>query len=283
MGRQNPDAPKRTYSLSMVDNETHDTLRVIRFNKVQLVYGIITAVLALLLVAYCLFAFTPLRTTIPGYPNAHSQREAVANALKIDSLENAMLRWDLYAQHLSRVLTGEQTANYDSLVRLGTTRYLSDKDASELSRSDSLLREVVHREDQFGVSHRAERDLPVEGMHFFTPLKGVVATGYDRVLHPAIDIAAPTGSVVSAVLDGTVVFSGWDAEAGYVIILHHRGDLLSIYTNNQKVLRSTGESVGAGTPVALVGGTTTKEGADHLHFELWQGGQRIDPTRYINF
>ena len=51
MGRQNPDAPKRTYWLSLVDNETHDPLRAIRFNKVQLVYGIITAVLALLLVS----------------------------------------------------------------------------------------------------------------------------------------------------------------------------------------------------------------------------------------
>ena len=275
MGRQNPDAPKRTYWLSLVDNETHDPLRAIRFNKVQLVYGIITAVLALLLVSYCLFAFTPLRTIIPGYPNAHSKREAVTNALKIDSLENALLRWNLYAEHLDRVLTGEQTANYDSLVRLGTARYLSDKSAAELARRDSLLREAVQKEDQFGVSNRAERDLPLEGMHFFTPLKGVLSTSYDRVLHPAVDLSAPTGSVVSAVLDGMVVFTGWDAEAGYVIILQHRGDLISIYSNNQKVLHTAGESVKAGTPVALVG--------DHLHFELWQNGQSVDPTRYISF
>ncbi len=275
MGRQNPDAPKRTYRLSLVDNETHDPLRAIRFNKVQLVYGIITAVLALLLVSYCLFAFTPLRTIIPGYPNAHSKREAVTNALKIDSLENALLRWNLYAEHLDRVLTGEQTANYDSLVRLGNARYLSDKSPAELARRDSILRETVQKEDQFGVSNRAERDLPLEGMHFFTPLKGVVSTGYDRVLHPAVDLSAPTGSVVSAVLDGMVVFTGWDADVGYVIILQHRGDLISIYSNNQKVLHSAGESVKAGAPVALVG--------DHLHFELWQNGQSVDPTRHISF
>ena len=283
MGRQNPDAPKRKYTVSVVDNETHDTLRAIRFNKVQLIYGIITAVLAVLLVSYCLFSFTPLRNTIPGYPDAHARRQAVSNAIKIDSLENALLRWDLYAQHLSRVLTGEQTANYDSLVRVGSTRYLSDKDAAELARRDSVLRETVQKEDQFGVSSRAERDLPIEGMHFFAPIKGVVATGFDRALHPAIDISAPTGSVVSAVLDGTVVFTGWDAEEGYVVILHHRGDLLSVYTNNQKVLRTAGETVKAGTPIALVGGTSTKEGADHLHFELWHNGQRIDPTHYIGF
>ena len=283
MGRQNPDSGKRTYRLSFVDNETHDTLRSIRFNKVQLVYGIITAVLALLVVFYCLFAFTPLRTAIPGYPNAHSRREALATAIKIDSLENALTRWDLYAEHLSRVLTGEETADFDSLVRAGNTRYLSDKSAEELARRDSVLRETVQKEEQFGVSSVAERRLPLEGKHFFSPLKGVVAKGYDRVLHPAIDISAPTGSVVSAVLDGTVIFTGWDAESGYIIILQHRDDLLSIYTNNQKLLRASGEAVKAGTPVALVGGTTSQAGADYLRFELWNNGQSVDPTQYISF
>ena len=283
MGRQNPDRETAKFRLSLVDNETHNTLRSIRFNRAQLVYGIITAVLAVLLVSYLLFAFTPLRTIIPGYPNAHSHREAVANAIKIDSLENAVTRWSLYAESLSRVLTGEGTADLDSLMHTSTARYLSDKDPAELARRDSLLQELVQKEDQFGVGTRAERDLPLEGMHFFTPLKGVVATGYDRVLHPAIDINAPKGSVVSAVLDGTVIFTGWDAEEGYVIILQHRENLLSIYTNNQKLLRNSGDAVSAGTPIALVGGLSGKDGADHLHFELWQAGQSLDPTRFISF
>jgi len=266
-----------------VDNETHDMIRSIRFNRAQLIYGILTAVLALLLFFYLLFSFTPLRTAIPGYPNAHSKKEAVANAIKIDSLESIVTRWNLYAENLSRVLTGEATVDFDSLVRAGQTRYLSEKDPAELARRDSLFQETVRKEEQFGVSSREERSLPLEGMHFFAPIKGVVATGYDRVVHPAIDITAPTGSVVSAVLDGTVVFTGWDAEEGYFIVLQHRNDMLSIYAHNQKLLRSNGETVKAGTPLALVGGTSPKEGADHLHFELWHNGQSLDPTRYISF
>ena len=35
--------------------------------------------------------------------------------------------------------------------------------------------------------------------------------------------------------------------------------------------------------IALVGGTSRAEGAEHLHFELWQGGQSLDPTRFISF
>lgn len=274
---------KKTYRLSLLDNETRETLRSIPFNRPQLVYGIITAVLALLLFFYLLFAFTPLRTVIPGYPNAYSKKEAVANAIKIDSLENIVTRWNIYAENLSRVLTGEATVDFDSLVQAAGTRYLSDKDPAELARRDSLLQEQVQKEEQFGVSARRERELPIEGMHFFAPLKGVVSRPYDRVMHPAIDIAAPTGSVVSAVLDGTVILTSWDAETGYIILLQHRDNLLSVYTNNQKLLRAGGETVQAGTPIALVGGTASKEGADYLHFELWHNGESLDPTRYINF
>ena len=283
MGRQNPGRIPQEFRLSLVDNETHNTLRSVRFNRAQLVYGIITGVLAFLLVAYLLFAFTPLRTIIPGYPNAHSRRQAVANAIKIDSLENAVSRWNLYAESLSRVLTGEATIDLDSLVHANAPRYLSNKDRAELERRDSLLQETVQKEEQFGVGSRAERDLPIEGVHFFTPLKGVVAKGYDRVIHPGIDISAPTGSVVSAVLDGTVIFTGWDAEQGYIILIQHRENLLSIYTNNQKLLRNSGDAVKAGTPIALVGGTGRQEKTDHLHLELWQNGQSLDPTRFISF
>ena len=283
MGRQNPGRIPQKFRLSLVDNETHNTLRSIRFGRAQLIYGIITAVLALMLIAYLLFAFTPLRTTIPGYPNAHSRRQAVANAIKIDSLENAVARWNIYAESLSRVLTGEASIDLDSLMRTSTARYLSNKDRAELARRDSVLQETVQKEEQFGVGTGAARDLPIEGVHFFTPLKGVVAKGYDRVIYPGIDVSAPTGSVVSAVLDGTVIFTGWDAEQGYIILLQHRDNLLSIYTNNQKLLRSSGDAVKAGTPIALVGGMSGQPGAEHLHFELWQNGQSLDPTRYISF
>ena len=284
MGRQNLDFIKRKYRLSLLDNDTHDTLRSVRFNGAQAIYLAVTAVLAVLLLCYVLFALTPLRTTIPGYPDARSKRDAVANALKIDSLETAVNRWNLYAENLSRVLTTGASINFDSLVlAAGSSRYLSDKSQAELARQDSLLQEVVLREERFVVSAQSERELPLEGMHFFTPLKGVVGRGYDLAMHPGIDINAPKGSVVSAVLDGTVVFSGWDAEHGYIIILQHRDNLLSIYTNNQKLLLSAGESVKAGTPVALVGGMSDAEGVDYLHLELWQDGQSLDPTRYISF
>ncbi|MBQ7622178.1 MAG: hypothetical protein IJS66_00370 [Bacteroidales bacterium] len=106
----------RTYRLSIVEDETHRRLRSFRFNIAGLVVTLITVFVVLLGSLYCLVAFTPLRTTIPGYPDPHFRREAVLNAIKIDSLENAIARWEIYAGNLSRVLAGDKTISLDSLL-----------------------------------------------------------------------------------------------------------------------------------------------------------------------
>ncbi len=137
-------------------------------------------------------------------------------------------------------------------------------------------------EEQFQVP-RIHRDLPIEGVHFFTPVKGVVSQGYDARQHPYLDITAPAGSVVTAVLDGTVVFAGWDEDTGYTLVLQHNGDIISVYRRNQKLLKATGESVKAGTPVALVGNSGSLTTGDHLHLELWYRGTAVDPAKYISF
>ena len=88
---------------------------------------------------------------------------------------------------------------------------------------------------------------------------------------------------MTAVLDGTVVFAGWDEDTGYTLVLQHNGDIISVYKRNQKLLKATGESVKAGTPVALVGNSGSLTTGDHLHLELWYRGTAVDPAKYISF
>ena len=98
-----------------------------------------------------------------------------------------------------------------------------------------------------------------------------------------MDITAPEGTMVTSVLDGTVVFTGWDQESGYMLVLQHKGDILSVYKHCQKLLRKTGDSVKAGTPLGLVAASASLTKGDHLHFELWYNGKAVDPAEYISF
>ena len=272
------------YRLTLVDDDTHDKLWTRKFNKLNILVTAITSVVVLLTVLWCLIAFTPLKTFIPGYPDARTKHDAIQNAIRIDSLENVITKWELYSENLRRVVEGEEPLKIDSLMAARKqTREITDKDRAGLAMKDSLLRKEVAAEDKFDVTSGMAKTLPIEGMHFFTPLKGVVSQGYIQGLHPYIDITAPNNSVVMSVLDGTVISAGWTDEEGYTIRIQHDGDIISVYKHNQKLMKKTGDKVSAGTPIAVVGGTGTTADGDHLHFELWHKGEAVDPTKYISF
>ena len=283
MAQQHKEKKTRNFRLTLVDDKSHQHLWTAHFTKASFIVTIITAVVMFSAAVYCVVAYTPVRTFIPGYPDAHSKRAAIQNAIRIDSLENVIYRWELYSENLKRVVEGKEPLKIDSLINAAQEERASKADAADFAKKDSILRETVKEEEEFGISARSKRDLPIEGLHFFTPLKGVVSQGYDANIHPYLDITAPAGSVVKATMDGTVIFAGWSDEAGNTIQIQHGSDIVSIYKHNEKLIKNVGDKVTAGSPIALVGNTGSLSTGSHLHFELWYKGESMDPTKHINF
>ena len=282
MTKENGTSKPRKYRISLLEQETHRFVWQRNFTLPLLWLSAIAVVIIGMALVYCLIAFTPLRTTIPGYPDARARKAAVQNAIKIDSLENIIIRWDLYAENLRRVVAGERPVNIDSVLRVKAVSDSLPANVAALEKRDSLLRGKVVDAERFDLGDKA-RKLPLEGRHFFSPVKGGVSRPYDPVQHPYVDISAPAGSLVMTVLDGTVVFAGWSDEMGYIIAVQHEGDLLTFYKHNQKLLKEVGDKVKAGTSIALVGNTGSASAGDHLHFELWYDGEPVNPVDYINF
>lgn len=283
MSKKKEDKPRFLYRFNFIREPDEEKLLDGRISRPVLVWTVSVAAVVVIAVVYCLIAFTPLRTLIPGYPNAASKATAVQNAIKIDSLESLMSRWNIYAENLRRVVDGESPLAIDSVMRSQPSAPADTSGISALAGRDSLLRAVVAEEEQFNLSG-TPKSLPIEGLHFFTPLKGVVSRAYDPVLHPYVDVTAPAGSVVVSVLDGTVIFTDWSDEGMYTIAVQHGQDIISIYRHNQKLLKSVGDRVGAGVPIALLGGNVSlSNSGDHLHFELWHAGEALNPALYISF
>jgi murein DD-endopeptidase MepM/ murein hydrolase activator NlpD len=284
MSNTNKDNKKTThFRLSLLDAKTHQQLKSVRFTKTSFIITIVCGIVIFCAIIFSLIAFTPIRTFIPGYPDANTKRTAIQNAIKADSLENVIYKWELYARNLRRVLEGESGLDIDSLMTASKKQAEAVKNQKYLNTQDSLLRKNIQEEEMFEIAGRNSRSLPIEGMHFFTPLKGVITQGYDPAMHPYIDIAAPEGTAVNAVADGTVIFTGWSDETGYTIQLQHDSDIISIYKHNNKLTKKVGDKVKAGTAIALVGNTGSLTTGPHLHFELWYKGESMDPTKHINF
>lgn len=271
------------FRLSLLDAKTHQQLFSVRFNRTGFFVSAVTIAVVLCAAIFSLIAFTPVRTFIPGYPDARTKRAAIQNAIKVDSLESVIYRWELYSENLRRVVEGEEPMSIDSIIAISNRRIAQAKDPNFLKKQDSIMRQEVKNEEMFDISSRSQRQLPIEGMLFFTPVQGVISQGYDPVIHPYLDIAAPAGTVVKAIANGTVIFDGWSEETGYTIQIQHDGDIVSIYKHNEKLLKKTGDKVSAGSPIALVGNTGKLTTGEHLHFELWHKGESLDPTRYISF
>ena len=282
MSRQKKGGIINNFRLTLVDDDTHDKLWSKKFTRIGALVTVITTVVVTVTVIFCLIAFTPVRTFIPGYPDARTKHDAIQNAIRVDSLRYVIKKWELYSENLRRVVDGLQPLQIDSLMEVSKNT-AETFDPKELAEKDSLLRREVAEEDKFDIKSSASRTLPIEGMHFFTPLKGVVSQGYDKALHPYIDITAPGNSVVMSVLDGTVISAGWSDAEGYTIRIQHEGDIISVYKHNQKLMKKTGDKVTAGMPIAILGGTGTMSDGEHLHFELWHKGEAVDPTKYISF
>ena len=273
----------KNYRITLSDSDEDKDLKSVGFTGLAGLVTIITIVVVLFALFFAIYGLTPLRTLIPGYPTATTEREAVRNALRIDSLEMIIGRWELYSENLRRVVDGEEPLKIDSLLAIHGEKETAQIDPEVMARNDSLLKAEVTAGSKFDIKSKEDKVLPIEGIHFFTPIKGVVSAPFDKVMHPYLDISAADNSVVKSVLEGTVISDGWSSQYGYSIYVQHKGNIVSIYRHNIKLMVKTGDKVNAGTPLGIVGKTSDGAGEGHLALELWHEGEAVDPARFISF
>lgn len=104
--------------------------------------------------------------------------------------------------------------------------------------------------------------------------------------HPGVDIEAPMNSGVKAVADGQVTAVYEDDAYGITIEITHENGFRSRYANlGTRQMVEQGDSVKRGQQLSVIGQSALCESIDkcHLHFELYQGEQLLDPATYIDF
>lgn len=232
-----------------------------------------------------LIAFTNLREFIPGYPDVTMRRNILVSAIRLDSLERELALRDKYFANLNSIIAGNQPAGIYAL-RDTTRNYktITFKDSPE----DSSLRAQVENDDRYNLTLGPVASEPVTslaGLHFFPPVKGMVSGKFDpRSKHFGTDIVTKPKSPVNAALDGTVIFTGWTMETGFVIEVQHSNNIVSVYKHNASLLKATGDMVRTGEAIAVVGDSgELYTSGPHLHFEIWYKGRPLDPEEHIIF
>lgn len=131
-----------------------------------------------------------------------------------------------------------------------------------------------------------DRRIPsIKRKGFFNwPLKGRLTSRYGirkGRKHDGIDIAAQKGSTIYAAASGKVIFSGWGPTGyGKMIIIKHKQKWVTVYAHNHKNLVKKNHRVKKGEKIALVG-TTGRATGPHLHFELRDNREPVNPLNYL--
>ena len=275
---------RKTYNFSVRETDSGKKIFSLSAPSRGLIASLVGLVLLVVALTWLLINFTPLRQTIRGYPSRETREAALENRLKIDSLERQIQMWAFQVGNIQRVMSGREPIDLDSIATAGGTPADYDMYALMYARQDSLLRGIVEKETAMDVSAADGLIGQIEGLNFFTPVKGVITAGYNLAInHPYIDVAAEENATVYSILDGTVISAGWNDDTGYVIIVQHEHDLVSIYRHNDRLLKKAGDKIKTGTPIAIAGGTGTLATGVQLRFELWHAGESIDPVKYISF
>jgi murein DD-endopeptidase MepM/ murein hydrolase activator NlpD len=273
------------YRFSIVNDTTFEEVWRVRLTQYNAFLLITFLLLFIIGATISLIAFTNLREFIPGYPDVTMRRNILMSAIRLDSLEKELELRDKYFANLNAIIKGEEPSQVysvqDTTGKYGAIKYSTTPE-------ESALRSQVEKEEKYNVNFNRDNQEYVTSLaelHFFPPVKGIVSGRFDiRHRHFGTDIVAKPRSPVVAALDGTVIFTGWTMETGYVIEIQHPNNIVSVYKHNSSLLKETGDLVRAGEPVSIVGDSgELYTSGPHLHFEIWYKGSPLDPEKHILF
>jgi len=270
------------YRLVVLNEDTFEERLAVKLTRLNVF--VISFLVAVFLVAITsvIIAFTPLREYIPGYSSTSLQKQAMTLDFKTDSLLNVINRNDVYINSVKSVLRGEVSAveiNKDSIYKAAQ----SDAAILDLkpSQADSILREKINNEDKYNLFDTATS---ITNFVFFPPVNGSLSAGFDpNETHFAVDIVVPKNTPVKATADGRVIFSSWTSDTGYVIIIDHGDELISVYKHNSSLTKTQGDFVKSREVIAVSGASGELSTGPHLHFELWYNGTPLNPSTFIDF
>ncbi|MEM7649388.1 MAG: M23 family metallopeptidase, partial [Cyanobacteria bacterium P01_A01_bin.70] len=95
-----------------------------------------------------------------------------------------------------------------------------------------------------------------------------------------VDFGAPQGTTIYAADSGSVIYAGWYGGYGRTVIVDHGGGITTLYAHSSRLFVSAGQAVTQGQAIAAIGSTGLSTGP-HLHFEVRQNGNPVNPMAYL--
>jgi len=184
---------------------------------------------------------------------------------KIDELAAALARMESSYMQLREIMSGEVEPSAGDIL---------------LPAIGSTERENSERERRIAADQPGPHLWPLVEPGFVTRAFGDTTSAGEGG-HVGLDVAVPSGSYIRAAGAGVVENAGEDREYGRFVRISHGDDLHSLYAHASWVFVAEGDTVEAGEVIAL-SGNTGRSTAPHLHLEVEQDGEPVDPLPWVS-
>ncbi len=259
----------------------HDDFKPVfslRFTLFSLILWIIGFATLIIIITTIIIAKTSLKEYIPGYGSTEEKIQILRLVSKIDSLEDAIQKKNVYLQSVLKVFKDEKDSIIPKPRQINNTSNPSHLKAEQ--QELSVRKEI---ENEWLSEKKISDNIEVEEViQFLPPVQGVVISQFNPAKgHYGIDIVSKKDESVRSIAKGIVVYSGYSINDGNFIVISHSAGLMSIYKHLSVLLKSTGDVVNANEMIGNVGNTGTESTGYHLHFELWYKENPVNPMNYI--
>ena len=221
----------------------------------------------------------------PKYEQMVLNQQLYALSLKVDSLGLEVDRKDRFIANFQRVLSGDTSDfNDPTEVLRGETQPLNKPANLNIDPSDSAFRKEFEKSDLSIITLTNLKNRELQETFFFSPITGFISDRYNvKKGHFGVDVVTKTNEPVKCIADGTVIFSEWTQDGGYIVMIQHSANLISVYKHNAELYKKVGTFVNAGEIISIVGNSGEMTNGPHLHFELWYNGNSLNPEEFVTF
>lgn len=234
----------RRYRLTVVNENTLNTLWTLRLTRSRLWLLVGVGVAAVCALIFCIVVWSPVSYLLPGYMQPEQRRTTVDNTLRVDSMLAEAEARGAYVDNIVAILTTDEP-DTTALAAMATPAESSD---SLMAATEAERAFVADWKEKERTNLSVLTPVLAEGMMFRSPLAGAVAEADGQTLRGG------RGATVMAMQDGTVVDSRIDAQTGrYAVIVQHANDFLSIYSGLGQLFVSPGQRVVAGQALGQLG------------------------------
>ncbi len=243
---------------------------------------ILAIIIIIASITVLLLFYSPLKQLMPGYVSPDVRRQIVESSLRLDSLSDAVQRHHLYVMNIQDILRGE--VKMDTVSSIDSLTVLRSEDLMERTEREKEFTRKYEETEKYNLTSQSLPKSEMEKLHFYPPMRGMLSDEFNsEEQHFGIDIVATNDKNVYAVLDGSILMSGYTADHGYVVVMQHVGNLVTVYKHLSTLFATEGAKVKAGEVLGIAGAQGNKISKPFLHFELWHKGIVLDPSQYISF